>query len=132
MTTPVDELTVATEVEVLVQTPPEVTSVSVVVAPTQTAGVPVIAATEGAPPTVIVFVATTVPQLPEIEYEITTVPAETPVTTPELATVAIDGEALDQLPPEIESASVIDAPTQTVDGPVIVPADDEPVETVTV
>ena len=53
-----------------------------------------------------------------------TAPPETPVTTPEVLTVAIEGFALVQVPPAVPVASVrviVDASHTTV-GPVIVPA----------
>ena len=58
-----DELIVATDVLPLVQAPPEVPSVSVVEPDEQSVVVPLIAATDGAPLTVIDFIAYTEPQL---------------------------------------------------------------------
>ena len=50
------------------------------------------------------------------------VPPPTPRTTPAPETVATDVIVLLQTPPGVGSESVIVLPTQTVDGPVIVPA----------
>ena len=41
----------------------------------------------------------------ETEYEITEVPGETPVTTPEALISAIFVEPLDQIPPPVTSAN---------------------------
>lgn len=49
-----------------------------------------------------------------------TVPAAKPDTRPVLVTEAIVGALLDHVPPEGEPVSVIELPTQTVDGPDIV------------
>ena len=59
-----DEETVATAVEELLQTPPEVASVREVEAPVQTVDAPDMTATEGAGLTVMASVATAVPQEP--------------------------------------------------------------------
>ena len=60
-TEPVDGFTVAIDELLLLQTPPEVASVSIVFAPTHTVDAPAIAAIEGAALTVITFVATAEP-----------------------------------------------------------------------
>jgi hypothetical protein len=57
-----------------------------------------------------------------------TVPDDTPVTTPDVPTVAMAVLPLNQNPPVVASLSAMVEPAHTVDGPVIV---DEPV-TVTV
>lgn len=49
-------------------------------------------------------------------------PAPTPVTTPVVLTLAIEGLLLLQEPPEIEPVNVVDVPEQTDDAPDIVPA----------
>jgi hypothetical protein len=49
----------------------------------------------------------------------TEVPALTPVTTPELFTVATDVVALDQTPPVVASDNVVVEPIQTLVVPVI-------------
>ena len=51
----------------------------------------------------------------------TTLPAATPVTTPDVPTVAIDGLALLHVPPPEASVNVMVLPGQTVDGPEITP-----------
>ena len=48
-----------------------------------------------------------------------TLPADTPVTTPLLLTVAIAALLVLQTPPDVASASVMVELTQTLDGPVI-------------
>jgi hypothetical protein len=59
-------------------------------------------------------------------------PAVTPVTTMDVVvTLAIDGEGLVSTPPETESTNVIVLPTQTVEGPLRVPALDGAATTVT-
>ena len=52
-------------------------------------------------------------------YEITAVPAEIPVTTPVLLTVATFGESVSQSPPSVAFANVEVEPTQTDVVPVI-------------
>jgi hypothetical protein len=52
---------------------------------------------------------------------IVTVPAATPVTTPVELTVATDGLLLLHVPPAVLSVSVIEVPTQVLDGPTIGP-----------
>jgi hypothetical protein len=51
-----------------------------------------------------------------------TVPAATPVTTPDVLTVAMVLSPLLHTPPEAVSASVVTEPMQTVGEPVITPA----------
>ena len=63
VTNPVEEITVATDVFPEVHVPPEDASVSVVVLPTHTDVVPVMAPAEGRGFTVTTFVADAVPQL---------------------------------------------------------------------
>ena len=86
----------------LVQVPPEVVLVYVVVFPTQSVVEPVIVWATGAD-TVTVFVAVfTQPPVVVTEYVITDEPAATPVTTPVAAfTVAFAGVPLVQVPPEV-------------------------------
>jgi hypothetical protein len=50
-------------------------------------------------------------------YEITALPALTPVTTPENIFTDALAELLDQVPPASASVNVIVEPTQTADGP---------------
>ena len=90
-TTPEPELMVATDGVALVHVPPLTASDKETVPPKATEVLPVIAETTGA--AFIVSTADTValPQLFEEVYLIVSVPAETPVTTPEASIVAIDG-----------------------------------------
>jgi hypothetical protein len=52
-------------------------------------------------------------------YEIVTVPADTPVTTPVVPTVAIAVLEEDHVPPEVESVNVVVEPVQILLGPKI-------------
>lgn len=52
-------------------------------------------------------------------------PALTPVTLPELPTVATAGLEELQTPPVVASESVMEAPAHTVEGPEMVPAEGE-------
>ena len=98
--------------ELLVHTPPATELVSVVVAPTQTVGIPPM--TEGAGLTVIIFVT---PQPVGNVYDIAVAPVTTPVTTPvPEPTVAIPADALLHVP-VLLLVAVIVAPTHTADGP---------------
>lgn len=113
--------TVAREVLLLLQVPPVVASVNVVIAPGQTADVPPdIAAIDGEE-TVIVKVAILVPQVFVTVYLITDVPAATPLTTPPLVIVATDVVVLLQTPPLVASLSVVVVPIHIFEVPVIVP-----------
>src|SRR5207248_2544157 len=102
---------VAIPVETLLQVPPPVASARFVVLPTHTVGVPVIAT--GVVFTVTVAMAT---QLPNV-YDITDVPALTPVTTPPAVIVATLVVTLLHVPPPVASVSVIVEPVQTVNAP---------------
>jgi hypothetical protein len=102
VTTPV-ELTVALAVTELLQVPPLLASLSVVVPLTHTESAPVIVPASGKGLTVIDLVATAVPQLEVTEYDIIAVPALTPVITPEASTVAIVLSLLLQVPPLMAS-----------------------------
>jgi hypothetical protein len=73
--------------------------------------------------TVTVFDATALPQLAVSVYIMVSTPPPTPVTTPEVPTVAIDVLLLLQVPPGTGSVSVIVALTQTLLGPEMVPAE---------
>jgi hypothetical protein len=109
-----EELIVATAGVELLHVPPAVTSLSVVVDPWQTEEVPAIAAGKGLTVTVLV-----IKQPVGIVYEITDVPPDIPVTTPEELIVATASVALLQVPPGVASLSVVVDPAQTVDVPVI-------------
>ena len=52
-----------------------------------------------------------------------TIPPDTPVTIPELLTVAIAELLLDQLPPDVPSVNVVVAPWHRWVAPVMIPAD---------
>lgn len=108
-------LTVATAGVLLLQTPPPVELEKVVVEPTQTVGVPEMLLGNGLTVTTILWV-----HAPVREYEILTVPDDTPVTMP-LAepTVALPTFALDQVPPAVTCASVVLLPGHTTLVPVI-------------
>jgi hypothetical protein len=124
VTTPA-ALTTATDASRLLQTPPETVSASVLVLARQTQAGPEI--TPGSTPTCTVCVCW---QPPVVElllrlYVISTVPKETPVTTPVVGfTVAIAGlpelhAAEGHVLPDVASVSVIVLPTQTAMLPVI-------------
>jgi len=116
VTTPVVDPMVAMPVRLLIHVPPDVGSFNVVVLPTHNVVVPPIAAGTGF--TVIVFVAW---QPVEVMMSvIVAVPAATPVTTPEDASiVATEVLLLLQEAPDIVDVSVIVEPAHTTDGPVI-------------
>ena len=110
VTTPVPPTTVATVVPPLVQVPPVVPSVNVIVEPTQNdedAGI-----LDGAALTVIIVV--TVQPVPN-EYVISDVPDNTPVTTPVPAIVATVVVPLVHVPPVVPSVKVIVEPAQNED-----------------
>lgn len=111
VTIPEDTPTVAIDVLLLVQVPPGVASVSVLVPPIDVVAVPLIAA--GAGETVMSFVAVHPPAV----YVMVTTPAARPDTRPVLVTDAIVGALLVQVPPAGEPVRDIVLPTQTVDGP---------------
>lgn len=114
VTTPEDEPTVAIDVLALVHIPPVGEAGNVRVLPTHTCA-PVDIPITGVGFTVIVVVAK---QPVDNIYVITTVPADTPVTTPDdEPTTAIDVLLLLQVPPDGEPASVIVLPTHTCVGP---------------
>lgn len=96
----------------LAQVPPGVASVSVVDCPAHTWLLPDIEGGIGL--TVIDFVA----RHPERkEYDIVTIPAETPVTTPAVLIAAIDVSPELQDPKSVVSVRMILYPTQTEEGP---------------
>jgi hypothetical protein len=106
---------VATPGVTLLQVPPGVASARLVVARLQIASVPVIAA--GCVFTVTVATETHEP----IAYDITEVPAVTPVTTPAADTVATAGVVDVHVPPATPSESDVVEPAHTVSVPVIAP-----------
>jgi hypothetical protein len=118
ITTPDDTPTTA-RVLLELQVPPAVTLLSVIAELTQTVVGPTIGLTVVF--TVIVLVATPVPQLLVTTYDIVTVPAVIPTTVPEELTVALVLLALHD-PPDTGLVNVIESPVPTVDGPLIMPA----------
>ena len=97
----------------LLQVPPPA-SLSVLVAPGHTVVVPII---EPAPAfTVTVLVAL---QPLEMLYVMVVTPVFTPVTTPEVLTVATEATLLVQVPPRLRSLSVADPPVHSAVAPVI-------------
>ena len=121
LTTPVEEPIVAIAIFAEVQTPPLAISLKIVVAPGQTVVIPVIEPALGNGLTVINFDAIIVPHELVTVYLIVLAPAVTPVTTPEPETVALVLLLL-HTPPAAPSDRLMDKPTHTLDGPVIVPA----------
>jgi hypothetical protein len=83
--------------------------------------VPVIAVSNTAF-TVTILVAATLPQLFVTVYDIVTVPAAIPVTSPELFTVATSEFDEDHVPPAVVLLNVMVAPAFTEEAPDIVPA----------
>ena len=82
-----------------------------------TAGVTVIV---GCALTVIVLFTVVVQPLPLVtEYDIVTVPPDTPVTTPPLLMVAMAGLLVDHTPPGVVLAAVIVVPAHRLVGPVM-------------
>ena len=120
VTTPVPAPTVATEVVLLDQLPPVVTSVKVVVVLVVTVNVPAIGA--GKRLTVTTLVALALPQLLVTVKDMVVVPAVAPVTDPVLVTKAMEGTLLVQPMPPAPSVNDVDEPTHTDATPVMVPA----------
>jgi hypothetical protein len=119
-----DSSTVTTEVSDVLQVPPASPEAdNTVVEPSQTVVVPDIDPAFGNGFTVINWIATSVPQPFVMLYEIVALPAATPVTSPVELTEAFEDELL-HVPPVVPDADKeVDAPTQTNEAPVIVPAD---------
>ena len=103
-------LTIATLVLLLPHTPPLIALLNVVDEPTHSDVAPVIVPATGNGLTVTICVSTAVPQPFVTEYEIMTLPAATPLTTPPL-TVAVKSLLLVQVPPPVALLNVIDEPT---------------------
>lgn len=115
VTIPVEDPTVATPGVLLVHVPPGVACDSVVVEPTQVVSEPVIG-----PGVVTTFTVVIVAHPPTL-YEISAVPAETPVTIPVVTpTVATPGALVNQNPPDGELLNAVVDPTHTPRDPVIV------------
>jgi hypothetical protein len=119
------ELTDALDGLLLLQVPPAVASLRLVVPPSHTVAVPLIAV---AGSTVTIAVAI---QPPKVVYDISEVPPVIPVTTPLTEpTVATAGVWLTQVPPRARSLRVIVDPWHTGAEPVM--ADNEFTVTTTV
>jgi hypothetical protein len=115
-------LTVATDVLLLLQSPPVPEVLSVVVLLTHTAAVPDIVPASGLALIVTALVATSEPQPLVTVYDMSTEPAAMPLTTPAADIVATEGSELSQVPPLVVLLSVMLLPVQTTDGPLMVPA----------
>ena len=113
LTIPDDDPIVATAGLLLLHQPPDVASVSVVLVPVQIFVMPDIDA--GGVTTSTVCVARQAPEL--YEYDMVTIPVPTPVTTPDVPTVALDVLLLLQVPPVVESPRDVVDPTHTVSTP---------------
>ena len=112
---PVAVPVVATAMSLLLQVPPPVVLLNVVIDPAHNVAVPLMAA--GAATTDVTRVAR---QPVLMVYDIIVVPVTRPLTTPVvLPIVATVVLLLLQLPPEVVFASVALAPTQVPPGPVI-------------
>lgn len=112
---PVVDDIVATDVVLLAHVPPVTEFDNTVADNWHTAKLPVIG--PGAAFTVTTFVTGDPHQIP---YDIVVVPAETPVTTPVVASiVAIEGSALVHVPVLVVFVSVVVAPSHTVAVPPI-------------
>ena len=122
VTTPV-LLTDATDVVLLLHTPPLVASVSVVVKPAQTVDVPVMVPALGVALTVTAFVAAAVPQVLVTVYEMVAEPAAKPFTKPDMPTEAIAGAVLLHVPPTVTSEKAVDVPVQIEEAPEIAATD---------
>ena len=114
VTVPDIEPTVALLIMLLLQTPPEVASLNVVVPPTHTdVGAPMIGVIG-----LTTIVATFIQPDDAIVYVTVVEPGATPVTTPEVpANVAIDVLLLDQVPPAVASLNDVVPPRQTLASP---------------
>jgi hypothetical protein len=113
--------TVATDVLLLVQLPPAMASLNVIVDPAQTVAGPAVVMGAGAEFTVIFFVVKTVPQRLVTVYLITSVPGASPVTTPVTGFTEAVVLLLLHTPPGDASVNAIDEPTHTAESPVMVP-----------
>ena len=105
---------------VLLNVPPVVALVSVMLAPVHTLEGPDIVSTAVIALTMIRFIAIADPHELDTVYLIVSMPADTPVIT--LSAVVANPIRLLHTPPAIDALSVVDAPTHKVVAPVIVPA----------
>src|SRR6516162_6021752 len=90
--------------------PPIAASLNVVVPPAITLAIPVTVPAKGSGLTVTTFVATTVPQPFVTAYDIITVPAAIPVTTPLVSIVAMPDAPVLHEPPLTELLNVVVLP----------------------
>jgi hypothetical protein len=120
LTTPV-ALTLATEALLLLQVPPVVASLRVLVDPTHSVVRPLMlpATTEGS--TTMSAVAIDVPHAVVMLYDMMAVPADTAVTRPVVPTVAIDASLVPHTPPAMVSVNDRVAPAHMVVVPMISP-----------
>ena len=116
VTTPVALPTSAIVGSLLAHVPPVTKSLNIVVEPSHTFGLPVIAAGNGFTLTTIVAAQ---PVVPVMVYEIVVVPTAMPVTRPAGLTLAVAGAVLLHVPPALASLSSVDNPTHTMGVPVI-------------
>ena len=114
--------TLATAVLLLVHAPPVDVVLNVIVAPAQTVVSPEIIPANGSGLTVTTCVAAAVPQLLVTEYDMVVVLAATPLTIPDVPTIAIASLALVHEPPAMVLPNEVVLPTQTDAIPVIEPA----------
>lgn len=110
----------AASVLLLLHVPPAMPSVNVIEEATHTLDRPVITPAFGEGFIVMVFVAVAVLQVLVTEYLIVSVPAVTPVTTPN--TTVAEMLLLLHVPPAAPSVKRTDEPTHTLDAPVMTPA----------
>ena len=101
--------------EVLVQLPPAVKSLKVTEDPLHTEVAPPIPEGTG------LTVTTTIVGTPATVYEIDAVPAATPVTTPDVPTVATNVLPLCHVPPDVASVNAVVDPIHTLSVPPIPP-----------
>ena len=113
------EAMVATDVLLDDQVPPPTVSPNVMLLPTQTLVLPVMAARAGSGFTVMALVTVLLPQALLMVYDIVVLPAATPDTVPEPPTLAIAVLLLAHVPPVTVFANAVDALWQTLVAPVI-------------
>lgn len=102
VSTPVEEIIVATDVLPLIHVPPAVASLSVMAEPMHTPGPPVMAAGSGLTVTAVVMI-----QVVGSVYVMVALPGATPVTTPvPEVTVAIAVLLLLHVPPKLPSDNI--------------------------
>lgn len=116
-----EPLIVATDVLVLLHTPPDVTSLKGVVDSSHTVATPEIEPDTGSGFTVTTVAVADTPQPFVTVYDIVAVPTDAPLTKPELLTVTIDVAVLLHTPPMAASLKRAVDETQTIAVPVIEP-----------